>query len=110
MNCPMESGGNAEHLLDYAAGKLKSEARAQMERHIEACPACREFAGAQQTVWRTLEEWQPAEVSMDFDRRLYARIEQQVSWWTRLTRPLSPLFRHAVPMAAAAGVMIMAGF
>jgi anti-sigma factor RsiW len=113
MNCPLESGENAGHLLDYAAGKLKTGARAQMERHIEACPACREFAGAQQAVWQALEDWGPAEVSLDFDRRLYARIEQDVSWWTRwwtdLLRPLNPLFRHSVPIAAAAGVVIMAG-
>jgi len=109
MNCPMESGGNAGYLLDYASGKLKAEARAQMEQHIAACPACREFAAGQQAVWQALEAWEPAAVSMDFDRRLYSRIEQQVSWWTRLTRPLNPLFRHAVPIGAAAGVIIMAG-
>ena len=110
MNCPMESGGNAGLLLDYAAGKLKTDARAQMERHIETCPACREFAGGQQTVWHALDNWEPADVSMDFDRRLYARIEQDVSWWTRLVRPLNPLFRHSVPIGAAAGLVIVAGF
>jgi len=113
MNCPLESGENAGHLLDYAAGKLNTDARAQMERHIEACPACREFAGAQQAVWQALEQWDPAEVSLDFDRRLYARIEQDVSpwarWWGGLLRPLNPLFRRSVPIAAAAGVVIMAG-
>ena len=83
MNCPMESGENAEYLLDYAAGKLKTGARDQMERHIEACPACSEFAGAQQAVRQALEDWEPAEVSLDFDRRLYARIEQDGSSWTR---------------------------
>jgi len=105
----MESGGNAGYLLDYAAGKLKADAQTRMEQHIAACPACREFAGGQRTVWQALDVWEPAAVSLDFDRRLYARIEQQVSWWTRFTRPFGPLFRHAVPLAAAAGVVIMAG-
>jgi anti-sigma factor RsiW len=109
----MESGGNAGHLLDYAAGKLKADARAQVEQHIEACLACREFIGAQQAVWQALEDWDPAEVSLDFDRRLYTRIEQDVSswarWWTHLMRPLNPLLRHSVPIAATAGVVIMAG-
>jgi anti-sigma factor RsiW len=108
MNCPMETGGNAGLLLDFAAGKLKADVRAQMERHLETCTACSEFAGAQQTVWQALENWEPAEVSLDFDRRLYARIEQ-VPWWTRLLRPLNPLFRHGVPIGAAAGVVIVAG-
>ena len=108
MNCPLEAG-NAEVLLDYAAGKLKAGARAQMDRHVESCNACKQFAGAQATLWQALDKWEPAEVSMDFDRRLYARIEQNVSWWTRLMRPLNPLFRHSMPIAAAAGVVIMAG-
>ena len=101
--------GNEGVLLDYAAGKLKADARAQMDRHMESCSACNQFAGAQQNLWQALENWEPAEVSMDFDRRLFARIEQDVSWWTRLMRPLNPLFRHSVPIAATAGVVIMAG-
>ena len=109
MNCPMETGENADPLLDYASGKLNAEARTQMEQHVVACPACREFAASQQSVWQALDAWEPAAVSLDFDRRLYRRIEQQVPWWTRLTQPLSPLFRHAVPVAATAGVVLMAG-
>jgi len=106
----MESGGNAEYLLDYASGELNPTMRTQIEQHMLACPACREFAANQQTVWQALDSWEPAEVSMDFDRRLYQRIEQQVTWWTRLTRPFNPLFRHGVPIAAAAGLVMVAGF
>jgi len=109
MKCPMEAQENAGLLLDYAAGKLKADVRTQMEQHVAVCTACREFAGGQQTVWQALEEWEPADVSMDFDRRLYGRIEQNVPWWTRLLQPLNPLFRHSVPIAAAAGLVIMAG-
>jgi anti-sigma factor RsiW len=108
MKCPIETRENG-WLLDYAAGKLNAVTRAQIEEHMEACPACRNFARAQQAVWQALEAWEPAPVLMDFDRRLYQRIEQQASWWARLTRPLNPLFRHAVPIAAAAGVVFMAG-
>ena len=109
MNCPMEPGGNAGHLLDYASGKLKAEARARMEQHVDACPGCREFARGQRAVWEALDAFEPAPVSLDFDRRLYARIERRVSWWTRLTEPLSPLLRHALPVGAAAGVIVVAG-
>jgi len=105
----MESGENTGILLDYAAGKLKAGVRIQMEQHIESCPVCREFAGGQQNVWQALEDWDPAEVSLDFDRRLYGRIERDVPWWERFMRPLNPLFRHALPIAAAAGVIVMAG-
>jgi anti-sigma factor RsiW len=109
MNCPMEPGGNASYLLDYTSGTLKAEGRARMGEHLNACPACREFVQGQNMVWEALDSWEPAPVSMDFDRRLYERIERQVSWWTRLTRPLNPLFQHAVPIGAAAAVLIMAG-
>jgi anti-sigma factor RsiW len=109
MKCPMKAEGNMELLLDYAAGKLKAGEREQMAHHIEDCPACSAFADAQQTVWDALDVWAPAEVSLDFDRRLYARIEQHTPWWKRWMQPLNPLFRHSVPMAAAAGVVIMAG-
>lgn len=102
----MESGGNAEYLLDYAAGKLNAGAREQMARHLETCAACREFAGGQRAVWEALDDWQPTAISPDFDRRLFARIEQEpVSWWKRLTAPL----HHAVPIGATAAVLVVAG-
>ena len=102
MKCPMETRENAGWLVDYASGKLDAATRAEFEEHLEACPACREFAGGHQAVWQALDAWEPAPVSMDFDRRLYGRIDQQVSWWARLLQPLNPLFRHAVPIGAAA--------
>ena len=109
MKCPMETGGSSGWLLDYAAGKLDAGTRAQLDAHLQTCPSCREFAAGQQAVWQALDTWEPAPISMDFDRRLYQRIEQHVSWWSRITRPLNPLFRHAVPIAATAGVVLMAG-
>ena len=109
MKCPMKAEGNMELLLDYAAGRLNAGERQQMAQHIEGCPACSKFAGAQQEVWKALDDWEPAEVSLDFDRRLYARIEQRTPWWKRLMQPLNPVFRHSVPVAAAAGVVIVAG-
>lgn len=109
MNCPLKAG-NADGLLDYAAGKLEPQARARMDSHLAECAACREFAGGQQEIWRALDAWEAPVVSTNFDRRLYQRIEQQPrSWWNRLMRPLDPLWRHALPIAAAAGVVLMAG-
>jgi anti-sigma factor RsiW len=88
---------------------LNSQASAPVERHLEACAACREFVQSQNAVWKALDLWEAAPVSGDFDSRLYQRIEQQVSWWEVLLRPLRPAFRHALPIAAAAGVVLMAG-
>jgi anti-sigma factor RsiW len=109
MKCPLEVRDTAGCLLEYTSGKLDAERRARIEEHMAACPACHGFAGRQQAVWQALEAWEPAPVSVDFDRRLYQRIEQEVSWWSRLLRPFDPLFRHAVPVAAAAGVVFVAG-
>jgi anti-sigma factor RsiW len=106
----MECGENADLLLKFAAGRLDAEARARLERHMEVCPACREFAGGQRAVWEALDAWESAPVSPDFDRHLYRRIEREVSWWDRVLRPFRPaLIRRGLPIAAAAGLALMAG-
>ena len=106
MICPQESG-NTEYLLDYAAGKLNAEAQAQFESHLSVCPACHELAGGQQSVWQALDAFEVPAVSADFDHKLYARIDQlPTPWWKRLMQPVS---RHAVPIGAVAGVVVLAG-
>jgi hypothetical protein len=110
MNCPIENRESAEILLAYCARKLDAGSMAILEEHIRICPACREFAEGQQLVWHALDTWEAAPPSPDFDRRLYARIEKQVSWWDVILRPFRPLLvRQGLPIAAAAGVVIMAG-
>ena len=110
MNCPMENRDGPEILLAHAAGRLDRSRSAPIEEHIKICPACREFAAAQEAVWKALNSWEPAPLSPDFDRRLYARIDQEVSWWDLVLRPFRPLFvRQGLPVAAAAAVVIMAG-
>jgi anti-sigma factor RsiW len=109
MRCLIENGENSELLLAYCARKLDAETTAVLERHMEICPACREFAANQRAVWAALDAWEAAPVSADFDRRLYHRIEQEVSWWDLLIRPFRPmLVRQAMPIAATAVVMLMA--
>jgi anti-sigma factor RsiW len=103
----MEARQGSDLLLEYTAGRLEAQEAAALEAHIETCARCREFAHSQEMVWQALEAWEAEPVSLDFDRRLFARIEQTpASWWARLTRPV---MHHAMPIAAAAGVMILAG-
>lgn len=110
MRCPIETRENAELLLAYCARKLDAAASAALEDHIRTCPACREFISGQQAVWNALDTWEAAPVSADFDRRLYQRIEAEVSWWDLLMRPFRPLLvRQGLPIAAAAGLVIVAG-
>jgi hypothetical protein len=77
MRCPVESQDNAALLLDYCARKLPPEAADVLEKHMAACPACREFRDRQALVWAALDEWEAMPASRDFDRRLYRRIESR---------------------------------
>ncbi|HEY1336814.1 MAG TPA: zf-HC2 domain-containing protein [Bryobacteraceae bacterium] len=109
MKCPIQMRESAQLLLNYAACRLDAAPAAELERHMEICPACREYAAGQRAVWQALDDWEATPVTADFDRRLYARIEKEVSWWDLLLRPFRPIFaRQAMPVAAAAGVVLMA--
>ena|SRR5437763_171041 len=110
MLCPIEVPERAELLLDYCARKLSPEVSAAIERHVEICPACREFVQGQEAVWHALDGWEAAPVSMDFDRRLYQRIEQRSSSWDRMVRPFRALLAYrAVPAMAAVVLIVTAG-
>jgi anti-sigma factor RsiW len=114
MDCPIKTQENTDWLLDYAAGRLQDDRAAQLERHVEMCQACAHFVEAQQLVWSALEQWEPEPVSLDFDRRLYGRIDQAKpsSRLPRILRrafgPLQSLWRPVVPLAAAC-LLIVAG-
>jgi anti-sigma factor RsiW len=113
MRCPIETQENAELLLSYSARRLSPENAALLEAHMEACPACREFRDSQAALWEALDGWEARPVSLDFDRRLYRRIEEQErqSWWTRLFGSERPMFlRPALPLAATACLVLAAGF
>jgi len=110
MKCPIETRENAELLLAYCARTLDAESTAILERHMEICPACREFAHGQRAVWEALDAWEAAPVTLDFDRRLYRRIDREVSWWHLLMRPFRPVLAgHGLPIVAAACLVVMAG-
>jgi len=110
MKCPIETRESAELLLAYCTRKLDAESTAILERHVEICPACREFSSGQRAVWEALDAWEAAPVTLDFDRRLYRRIDREVSWWHLPMRRLRPaLVRQGLPIAAAACLLVMAG-
>lgn len=77
MQCPMRDVEAAGFLLDYCAQKLSPQDTAIVERHLEICETCRDLVAAQRGLWDTLDCWEPVDVSPDFDRRLYARIEAE---------------------------------
>jgi len=106
MNCPLQTRDQAQQLLDYCSRKLDPQATAILEQHIAICPECREFAMQQRAVWDALDSWEAAPVSADFDRKLYARIENDIPWWQSLLRPLT---LHWNVAASAAGVFVLLG-
>lgn len=108
VECPLLSGGDhAERLLEYANRKLSPESSLLIEQHASQCRPCSAFVESQRAVWSALDEWEAAEVSADFDRRLWARIdiEEQAPWyaraWNRMTNFGEANWRPVVPVAAA---------
>ena len=110
MSCPIGSEEQLELLQAYCAGERSTPETAGLEKHLETCAACRELVAGQQAVWSLLDEWQAPAASADFNRRLFARVEQEVSLWDRLLAPFRPLWiRLTVPIAAAVCVALMVG-
>ena len=106
----METGEDAQLLLDYGTRRLAPESAASLQHHIALCGTCREFVSSQRAVWQALDGWEAAPVSEDFDRRLYRRIEAQASRWHRLLGPFrqTALWR-ALPAAAMVCLLLVAG-
>lgn len=109
MKCPIDSR-ETEILVAYSSGELEPGRTLDLAAHVKTCGACRDFVQAQKAVWDVLDVWQAAPVSADFNRRLYQRIDEPATWFDKLVRAFQwHGFRQAVPIAASAGVVLMAG-
>ncbi len=104
----MLSGENSDLLLAYCDRKLEPELAATLDRHVENCASCREALEGQRLLWRSLDAWEAAEITPDFNRRLYRRIEGGEPAWTRYFRPPAGAWRAAVAVASAAVVLLAA--
>ena len=101
---------NTELLLAYAAGQLDAQSASALERHLAECESCRVLAAKQAELWQTLDLWEAPPLSQDFDRRLCARArDTRLAWWERILQPLGLPLRHAVTLAAAACLLLIAG-
>ena len=108
MGCGLKKSVVEELIVGYAARTLDAAARAEFERHLQACASCRELAARQCEVWSVLEEWHPQAVSQDFDQKLASRmgsLQPRGEWIRRLgITSWGPL----IPAAAASTVLLVA--
>jgi len=100
-NCPIESGAE-EILLDYAARRLDPIRSRTLESHVAGCPRCAEYGRRQQAVWDVLDTWEAEPVSLDFQRRIWERIEKEDRRWLAGVN-----WRPAVPLALTAMFFIL---
>ena len=111
MTCPLQTE-ETDLLLDYSAGRLDARRMAALAQHMESCQDCASFGMEQKAIWDALDLWEPAPVSLDFNRRLWQRIDAAAAapWyvslaeWFRLDN-----WKPMIPLTAAV-LMIAAGF
>jgi anti-sigma factor RsiW len=111
MICPLQSE-ETELLLDYSAGRLKAAKRASVEQHMDTCARCAAFRIEQAAVWDALDLWDPAPVSMDFNRNLWHRIDDVATepWYKQLAHSFRfGSWKPVLPLTAAVA-LIAAGF
>ncbi|MDP9168995.1 MAG: hypothetical protein M3N54_00135 [Acidobacteriota bacterium] len=112
MNCPLESEDTLDLLLDYSAGRLDKTRTALLEGHMHDCPGCAAFRTEQTALWDALDVWEPEPVALNFNRRLWQKIEAAAAapWHRRLADAVRfGAWKPAFPLAAAA-TLIFAGF
>ncbi len=112
MNCPLKTEETADVLLDYAARRLDSEKKASLERHMRECKACAALRLEQTIVWDALDAWDPMPVSIDFNRRLWQRIDamEAAPWYERLAESMRMANWKPAFTLALATLIIAAGF
>jgi len=116
MDCIKNNKQGAEILMDYCAGTADPAVGAEIDAHIKVCAECRTMVEAQSAVWEMLDAWTPAEVSRDFDSRLYARVAGEQAgpawrgWWSRMIEPATPhaRWKPMVSLAVAGAIVSMA--
>jgi anti-sigma factor RsiW len=106
MQCPIENTQQTDILLDYCANKLSPESAAEFERHMQSCSSCASLASTQRHVWTALDAWEAAPISEDFDRRLYARVEEAQAQKQRVWQRWFS-WRPAMSFAAAMAAVVM---
>jgi anti-sigma factor RsiW len=103
IHCPLQSGENADLLLEYTAQRLPESQRRVLDQHVATCPACRQFREEQELVWKALDTWESGAFQPGFDYRLQQRLEadQRIPAWERMGWWVQDFRLKPVPVAAA---------
>lgn len=112
MICPLTAEQDLELLLDYSAGKLNQADSLRIEQHRSVCAECAAFLSGQTEIWQTLDLWEPEPISIDFNRRLWQRIDAEAprTWREQLAEFFrAGSWKTAWPLATAV-VLVIAGF
>lgn len=112
MFCPLKSEETIDVLLDYSAGRLDRVRSALLEEHIVVCADCAAFRAGQSEVWQVLDAWEPEPVSLDFNRRMWQKIDAAAAapWYRKLADSLRMgAWKPALPLTVAV-VLVAAGF
>ena len=124
MNCPLHVNEGAEILLDYCSQRMDPDRAADFRLHVAECGDCKQVVEAQEAVWSALDSYEPMPVSMDFDRKMWARIDSEDAqpWWQRAWSRVTggpaigwpnylfnwkPMLVAATACAAMAGLMLV---
>lgn len=94
-------------ILGYVDGRLKESERLEVEKHLEACGACRLRVNEFRAVTSLLDEVPQIEPSAAFDVRVRARVAAEPvrqSWWAWFTP--SPRVAFAASLLLLATVWV----
>ncbi len=95
-------------ILTYVDGRLKENERAEVEKHLEGCAACRVRANEFRAVGELLDELPMIEPSGAFNARVHALVaaepEKRRSWFAWLTP--SPRIAFVASMLLLATVWV----
>jgi len=112
MKCPLKAREGEEVLLAYVSGRITRENSIELKAHAVSCEGCSGWLRSQSAVWALLDEWEPAAVSFDFERKLYRKIDESrsQSWIERTAQALTAWVAQPVVPLALASVLVLTGF
>ena len=93
-----------ETISAYLDGELSADEREAFGKHLESCSDCRRELADQERLWTFLGSFEEDQVSVGLTRRI---LESTVG--PRRKRGRSHRLRWAVPVAAAASLLVAAG-